>query len=98
MYLEALKRLGLSNMINETIHIKQMNLGFSLIDHYIATDPDLYAITGTIVTNASNHFYILATRKKHKQSHEKNKFIGRAYSKVNQDNFVSDVVNNLKLK
>ena len=34
-YLENLKRLGLSNIIRDTTHIKQLNPGFSLIDHFI---------------------------------------------------------------
>ena len=91
-YLETLKRLGLNNLIKKNIHIKQLNLGFSLLDHFITSNVDLYSTTGMIITNASDHFYIYTTRKKHKEEHPKSKFQGRAYSNVDKDKFNQDIV------
>ena len=36
-YRDFLKRIGLTNVIHEVTHIKQHELGFSLIDHYLTT-------------------------------------------------------------
>ena len=94
VYTDGMKQLGLTNIINDTTHIKQMNLGFSLIDHYLMTDVGLHGIAGVIITNASDHFCIYATRKKFTEKHDRSKFKGRAYSKVNRDNFVADIESN----
>ena len=79
-YLDAIKRLGLSNIIQETTHIKQQNLGFSILDHYITSDPQLYLTRGVMITNASDHFIIYATRKKSHEDHPTEKIKGRAYT------------------
>ena len=50
MYLTYLKRLGLTNVINQVTHIKNVGLGFSLIDHFLTTDEHLYNTTGAIPT------------------------------------------------
>ena len=94
VYLDTLKCLGLTNLIQETTHIKQQNLGFSMLDHFFKTDPGLYNTNGTIITNASDHFMIFTTRKKLKEEHGTDKVKGRAYSKINKDNLISDLNNN----
>ncbi len=65
-YKDFLKRVGLTNMINVVTHIKQLELGFSLIDHFLTTDEYLYGLTGALPTNASDHFFVFAVRKKTK--------------------------------
>ena len=57
-YNDFLKRIGLKNMINAVTHIKQQELGFSLLDHYLTTDEDLYNVTGSIPTCASDHYFV----------------------------------------
>ena len=92
-YKDAIKRLGLTNLILETTHIKQLNYGFSTLDHYLTTDPKLHDTTGVLMTNVSDHFCIFGTRKKHKEEHEKSPHKWRAYSKVNRDKFILDIEN-----
>ena len=93
-YLTFLRRLGLSNVIREVTLIKQQELGFSLTDHCLTTDEYLYAIAGALPTNASDHCSLYSCRKKTKMKHPKSKFKGRAYSRLNQDTFKSEIENN----
>ena len=65
-YRDGIRRLGMTNMISDSTHIKHMNYGFSLLDHYLTTDPNLHGTTGVLVTNVSDHFCIFAARKKTK--------------------------------
>ena len=67
-YNQWLRRLGLSNIIHEATHIKNVGMGFSKIDHFIITDPEIYGKSDSIPTNASDHFFIYGTRKKGKDS------------------------------
>ena len=92
-YKRWLRRIGLDSTINEATHIKNLDLGFSAIDHFISTDPHLYNTTGSIPTNASDHFFIFAVRKKLKIKHPKHKFVGRAYSRLDPEKFKTDMEN-----
>ena len=85
--------LYLTNVITEVTHIKQQELGFSLIDHYLTTDDDLYGYSGALPTNASDHFFVYAARKKPKVKHPKSKFKGRAYSRLDENEFKQEISN-----
>ena len=85
-----MKRIGLTNVINVT-HIKQQELAFSLMDHYLTTNEELYATAGALPTNASDHFFVYTSRKKPKTKHHKSKFKGRAYSRLDEDKFREDI-------
>ena len=87
-YKDHLKRLGITNTITQVTHIKQKDLGFSLLDHHLTTDPNLYQQTGVIPTNASDHFFVFSVRKKPKSHHPKSKHTGRAYSKLKPAKFI----------
>ena len=91
-YSDGIKRLGLTNTIKEITHIKNLDYGFSLLDHYLTTDVNLHGTTGVLVTNVSDHFCIFATRKKPKPGHETSDFRGRAYSKLDRDKFIEDMI------
>ena len=71
-------------MINETTHIKEQNP---------TSEPDLYATSGTIMTNASEYFYTFSMKEKHNVIHDKSEFKERAYSKITNDNFISNIEN-----
>ncbi len=60
VYKDFIKRLGLTNLINDVTHIKQLELGFSLIDHFLTTNTEVYCTAGTLPTNASDHFFVYA--------------------------------------
>ena len=93
-YIEIIKRLGLTNIINEVTNIEQLELGFSLIDHYLTTNTEVYSNSDTLPTNASDHFYVYANRKKPKTKHPKSKVRGRAYSRLDETKFKEDIANN----
>ncbi len=90
-YQDFMKRIGLTNVINEVTHIKQQELGFSLIDHYLTTDSKLYRLSGALPTNASDHVFVYTARKKPKVKHPKSKFKGRAYSRLNENEFKREI-------
>ena len=91
-YKDHLRRLGLINTITQVTHIKQLDLGFSLLDHHLTTDPYLYQHTGAIATNASDHFFVFTVRKKPKAKHQKSKHTGRAYSKLKPEKFKGEIL------
>ncbi len=92
-YKETMKRLGFTNVINEVTHIKQQELGFSLLDHYQTTDSELYGFAGALATNASDHFFVYTAHKKPKIKHRKSRFKGRAYSRLDENQFKEDISN-----
>ena len=63
-YRNWLKRVGLKNMVTEATHIKNVGLGFLLIDHFLTTDDHMFNTVGSLATNASDHFFVYAVRKK----------------------------------
>ena len=71
MYLTFLKRVGLTNVINQVTHIKNVGLGFSPIYHFLTTDEHLYNNTGALPTTASDHYFVYTTRKKPRIKHPK---------------------------
>ena len=73
-YSDFLRRIGLKNMIQQVTHIKQQELGYSLIDHYLTTDDNLYNTTGTLPTNASDHFLSLRYGKNQRRNTKKVNF------------------------
>ncbi len=90
-YNDFLKRFGLSNMIKGVTHIKNGGLGFSAIDHVLTTNPHIFQTCGTIPSNASDHFPIYGVRKKPYANHPKVPIKSRAYSKINNNNFINDI-------
>ena len=90
-YREFLKRVGLKNMITNVTHIKNLGTGFSLLDHFLTTDDHLFLTCGSLATNASDHYFAYAVRKKAKCEHPKFEFRGRAYSKLVKEAFISDI-------
>ena len=93
IYRDFSKRLGLTNVINDVTHIKQLKLGFSQIDHFLTTNTEVYCTAGTLPTNASDHFFVYANRKKPKTKHPKSKVRGRAYSKLDENKFITNINN-----
>ena len=72
-YKTFIKRLGFTNVINQVTHIKNQDLGLSLLDHYLTTGPNLYQNTGVIPTNASDHFSFSPSGKSQKLNTGKTK-------------------------
>ena len=56
MYNRWLRQVGLENIITEATHIKNMGMGFSMIDHYLTTDSNLFQTSECVPTSASDHF------------------------------------------
>ena len=90
-YKNWLKWVGLTNMISEATQIQKIGLGYSLTDHFLTTNSNLFNMAGSIPTNASDYFFIFGVRKKPKSDHLKKKTIGRAYGHLVESEFKKDV-------
>ncbi len=71
MYLDLLKRLGLTNLIKTYTHFNSHTLNNSIIDHFVTSDPELYQVHGTCPVSCSDHFIIYGCRKKNKAKAQK---------------------------
>ena len=83
-YTESLRRMGFKQLINEATHVGERVNSYSLIDHYVTSNDDLYGKHGVVVHGATDHFVIYTVRKKDKPDHPKGWYTGRAYSKMDK--------------
>ncbi len=86
--------MGLKQLITDPTHVSDPTLNVSLIDHFVTSDPDLYAKAGVIPHGATDHFVIYCSRKKFKDKHEKEPYWGRSYGKMDKQQFKLDILTN----
>ena len=91
-YNDCLKRMGFKQTITNITHISDNGNSKGVLDHFVTSEPDLYAHTGVIVHGATDHFIIFGTRKKAKIDHPKDDYRGRAYGKMDKDKFKYDII------
>ena len=90
-YLDCIRRMGLTQLINTPTHENQHGAFSAILDHYVTSDGGLYEQRGVLSVSATDHLPIFASRKKFKDAHDIEKTYGRAYSRLKPDVFQTEV-------
>ena len=91
-YLDSIRRMGLSQIINNPTYEHHNGQFSAILDHFVTSDVALYQQHGVLNVSATDHLPIFASRKKEKEEHDKDKFYGRAYSRLIPEKFAEDVL------
>ncbi len=91
IYNDFLKRNYLSNLIAAYTHFNPNEVETSAVDHFLSSDPELYASHGIVPYYMSDHYLIFCSRKKVKCKSDKIDIVARNYNKYNPDKLAADL-------